>query len=213
MYEVENLACDRAGVIDAALGEAHPWAGARVLDVGCGTGFHLPRFAGYAAQPVGLEPHPPLVRAARERLRHSGIPVLRGSAESIPLADDSVDVVHARWAYFFGPGCEPGLAEAQRVLRPGGLIAVIDNDLTRRSTFSRWFATAYPAYDPAGVERFWRRQGFEATRLDITWTFETRADLEAVLAIEFPRQSAAQFVAAHDGLVVDYAVVLRWRRA
>ena len=223
VYELENLASDRAGVIDAAIGTLHPWAGARVLDVGCGSGFHLPRFASYAAEPVGLEPHLPLVVAARERLQRKvtgdaagavGRPsVLAGSAEAIPLAEDSVDIVHARWAYFFGPGCEPGLAEAWRVLRPGGLLAIIDNDVDADSTFSRWFATAYPAYDPAGIERFWRRQGFEREGLLIEWTFDRREDLEAVVRIEFPPEAAELFLAEHDGLTVDYAATLRWRRS
>lgn len=213
VYELENLASDRTGAIDAAIGELHPWAGARVLDVGCGSGFHLPRFASYAAQPVGLEPHLPLVAAARERLGGTGIPVVAGSAEAVPVADGSVDLVHARWAYFFGPGCEPGLAEVERVLRPGGLAAFVDNDLTTDSTFSRWFAAAYPAYDPDGVERFWRRSGFTTRRLVIEWTFDERAHLEAVVGIELPPEAAARVLGAHEGLTVDYAVALRWRRA
>ena len=65
-----------------------------------------------------------------------------------------VDVAHARWAYFFGPGCEPGLAELDRVVRRGGAAFVIDNDATR-STFGGWFRRALPRYDPVAVERFW----------------------------------------------------------
>jgi len=215
VYELENLASDRAGVIDAAIGSLHPWDGARVLDVGCGSGFHLPRFASYAAEPVGLEPHLPLVAAARDRLRGKGTAkatVLAGSAEAIPLAAATVDLVHGRWAYFFGAGCEPGLAEVERVLRPGGLAAFVDNDLTTDSTFTRWFTTAYPAFDPEAVERFWRRQGFASERLMIDWTFDRREDLEAVVRIEFPPEAASRFLGEHEGLVVDYAVVIRWRR-
>jgi SAM-dependent methyltransferase len=228
VYEIENLASDRAGVIDAAIDALQPWAGSRVLDVGCGSGFHLPRFASYAAHTVGAEPHLPLVAAARTRLRDSecegssgaaretttsgSAAVVAGSAEALPLADDSVDLVHARWAYFFGPGCEPGLAEVARVLRPGGLAAFVDNDVTTDSTFSRWFATAYPAYDPTGVERFWRRQGFATERLVIEWTFDRVEDLSAVVGIEFPPAAAERFLAEHDGLTVDYAIALRHRR-
>ncbi len=45
VYEVENRAVDPDGVLDAAIAELRPLAGAHVLDVGCGTGYHLPRLA------------------------------------------------------------------------------------------------------------------------------------------------------------------------
>ena len=214
VYEVENRASDRAGVIDTTIEALHPLEGAVLLDVGCGSGFHLPRLAARGAQVVGIEPHLPLVELARARLAGSGsaAAVLAGDAEHLPLADRSVDVVHARWAYFFGAGCEPGLAEVERVLRPGGIVCVVDNDATR-STFGAWFRRAYPAYDPVAVQRFWDRRGFTTERLTIHWTFDTREDLEAVVRIELPPGPAEAVLAEHEGLVVDYAVALRWRRA
>ena len=132
-------------------------------------------------------------------------------AQDLPLADDSVDIAHARWAYFFGAGAEPGLAELERVLRPGGTAYVIDNDATR-STFGRWFSRAYPSYDPLAVERFWSRQGWSRERLTITWTFDSRADFEEVVRIEFPETAAEGILAEHEGTTVDYAVSLWHRR-
>ena len=214
VYELENLAADRAGVIDTTIDALHPLRGADVLDIGCGTGFHLPRFAARGARVVGVEPHLPLVHRARQRLAAQGeqpASVLAGDAEALPVANATIDVAHARWAYFFGAGCEPGLAELARVLRPGGIAVVVDNDVTR-STFGAWFRRAYPAYDPVAVQRFWDRQGFTTEYLTIEWTFERRADLEAVARIELPPATADEVLAAHDGLTVDYAVALRWRR-
>jgi ubiquinone/menaquinone biosynthesis C-methylase UbiE len=213
VYELENLASDRAGVIDAAMSALHPLRGADLLDIGCGTGFHLPRFAESGARVVGVEPHLPLVRRAANRLRARGsrARVVAAGAEALPLADASVDVVHARWAYFFGAGCEPGLAELERVVRPGGVACLIDNDATR-STFGAWFSRAYPAYDPVAVQRFWDRQGFTTEALTIEWTFDRREDLEAVVRIELPPGVADTVLASHHGLSVDYAVALRWRR-
>ena len=214
VYELENLASDRAGVIDTTIDAIHPLTGAAVADIGCGTGFHLPRLARRGARVVGVEPHLPLVASARARLADAGTraaSVLAGDAEALPLADASVDVVHARWAYFFGAGCEPGLAEVARVLRQGGIAVVVDNDVTR-STFGAWFSRAYPAYDPVAVQRFWDRQGFTTERLTIDWTFDHRDDLEAVTRIELPPGTADEVLAAHEGLTVDYAVALRWKR-
>ena len=213
VYELENLAADRTGLIDTAIDTLHPVDGSDLLDVGCGTGFHLPRFATLGARVVGVEPHLPLVARARHRLAAAGSPgrVLAGDAEAIPLRDNSIDVVHARWAYFFGAGCEPGLSEVERVLRPGGIACVIDNDATR-STFGSWFRRAYPAYDSVAVQRFWDRQGFATDRLTIEWTFDRREDLEAVVRIELPPGPAADVLESHEGLTVDYAVVLRWKR-
>ena len=188
------------------------WSGRAVLDVGCGTGFHLPRFAERAARVTGVEPHPDLAALARRRTRRlTNVTVSQGTAQALPVPDASVDVVHARWAYFFGPGCEPGLAELDRVVRRGGTAFVIDNDATR-STFGGWFRRGYPMVDPVAVERFWAGQGWTRTPLDIRWSFSTRADLESVVRIEFTRDTADEILAGHEGTEVDYAVNL-WSRS
>ena len=189
-----------------------PWAGRTVLDVGCGTGFHLPRFAAAAASVVGVEPHPALAAIARRRTRRlAHVEVREGLAQDLPVADASVDVVHARWAYFFGPGCEPGLAELERVVRRGGTGFVIDNDPTR-STFGGWFARAFPEVDPVAVERFWTSRGWDRHPLDVRWEFGSRADLEAVVRIELPTRLAEEVLASYGGSTVDYAVNL-WSRS
>jgi hypothetical protein len=128
------------------------------------------------------------------------------------VPDASVDVVHARWAYFFGPGCEPGLREIGRVLRRGGAAFVIDNDATR-STFGGWFRRAFDSYDAGEVERFWARQGWSRTPLDMRWACRSRAEFEAVVRIEFEPRLAEEILAEHAGSEVDYAVNLFWRTA
>src|SRR5207249_4129894 len=112
VYEVENQAQDIGGEVWRVLTEVGGWAGRDVLDVGCGGGFHLPRFAATARRVVGVEPYEPLVRRAVARVAGlSTVEVRQGSAQRIPLPDRSFDLVHARTAYFFGPGCQPGLRE------------------------------------------------------------------------------------------------------
>ena len=187
------------------------WTGRDVLDVGCGTGFHLPWFAVDAATVVGVEPHADLVALARRRTRRlPNVTVHQGAAQSLPLPDASVDVAHARWAYFFGPGSEPGLAELDRVVRRGGAAFVIDNDPTR-STFGSWFRRGYPDVDPVAVERFWSTHGWTRTPVDMRWSYSSRADLESVVRIEFTPEVAETVLGEHHGTEVDYAVNVWWK--
>lgn len=210
VYEAENRGVDPDGVIEAAMARHRPWSGAVVLDVGCGSGFHLPRFAASAQRVIGVEPHPPLVALARRRTaRLSNVRVLHGTAQELPVPDASVDVAHARWAYFFGPGCEPGLQELARVVRRGGVAFVIDTDATR-STFGRWFRAALPDYDADAVHRFWARKGWTCEPLELRLELATRAEFEAVIRIEFPPEQVERILAEHSGCAVDYAVNLWW---
>ncbi|PTR26505.1 methyltransferase family protein [Rhodococcus sp. OK519] len=211
IYEIENRAQDVDGVVFTALAELAGWGGRDVLDVGCGAGFHLPVFAAAARSVVGVEPHPPLVAAARARVEgHSAITVLHGSAESLPLPDASVDVVHARTAYFFGPGCGPGILEAMRVLRPGGVLAIVDLDATV-SPYGDWMRADLAHYDPRAVESFFEAQGFAMHRVRTRWEFENRDGLRAVLGIEFTERTAARAFAetAGLGLEVGYRIHTR----
>ena len=208
-YELENRAADPDGRLWAAIEARTSWTGRTVLDIGCGTGFHLPRFAGTAARVVGVEPHPALQLLAVRRTRSlPDVSVLLGTAQELPLPDASVDVVHARWAYFFGPGCEPGLAELDRVVRRGGTALIVDNDGSR-STFGAWFRRGFPHLPtPSEIERFWSQRGWTRTPVDMGWRFQSRADLEAVVRIELAPEVAEEVLRHHEGLEVDYAVNL-----
>lgn len=198
------------------MAEVADWRGRELLDVGCGTGFHLPRWAERASRVIGVEPHADLVALARRRTRRlPNVTALQGTAQRLPLPDDSVDVAQARFAYFFGPGCEPGLAELARVVRRGGTAFVIDNDPTR-STFGGWFRRGYPRLDPGAVERFWSTHGWTRTPVLTSLRCESRAGLEEVLRIEFDQTTAEAVIAEHQagggGAEVDYAVNVWWRR-
>lgn len=210
-YELENRAADPHGRIEAAMASVAPWDGLRFADIGCGSGFHLPRWAASATSVIGVEPHPDLARLAQRRTRRLGnVSVSVGTAQALPVPDASVDVAHARWAYFFGPGCEPGLVELDRVMARGGTAFVIDNDGSR-STFGSWFRRGYPMVDPSAVETFWSLRGWTRIPVDMGWSFSSRADLEAVVRIEFTPELAEEIIASHEGTDVDYAVNVWWR--
>jgi SAM-dependent methyltransferase len=203
-YELENAAFDSDGNVWTAMLRLAPWPSRTVVDLGCGTGFWLPRYAVDAGAVIGVEPHPGLRRAAETRVAGlSNVEVRAGSAEYLGLPDASVDVIHARFAYFFGEGREPGVAEALRVLRPGGALVVVDNDY-RWGEFAELLRAGLVApgkVEPEAIERFWRRVGAEVVDVRSSWRFESAAQLAAVLRIELPADVADSWLARNPGAV------------
>ncbi|MGK2876653.1 MAG: class I SAM-dependent methyltransferase [Nocardioides sp.] len=206
-YEIENRGADPDRRLRDALMQIGDWTGRDLLDLGCGTGFHLRDFAVDARQVVGIEPHPPLAALAARRVRtRQNVTVSAGSADATGLASSSVDILHARWVW----ACESeeAVAEMARVLRPGGVAMIVDNDASR-STFGRWFARARP--DRAGAT-FWADRGWQPHPVEMGWRFASRADLEAVVAIELAPEYADGLLSEVSGTEVDYAVTVWSRR-
>jgi SAM-dependent methyltransferase len=222
VYEIENRALDPGGHVLAAMRRLAPWDGRTVVDLGCGTGFWLAGYARDAARVIGVEPDPVLRERAAARAREvPAAEVMPGSAERLPLADRSVDVVHARFAYFLapgsgdgprpgrahvagprgngpGPGADPGLAEVMRVLRPGGSLVVVENDY-RWGQFAGLLAagaTRPPRETADAVDAWWRQRGASRHEVRTQWRFASRADLAAVLNIEVPARAARAWLAA-----------------
>ncbi|MFI8567252.1 class I SAM-dependent methyltransferase [Rhodococcus sp. NPDC078407] len=213
LYEAENRAQDADGALFAAIGSGVDWTAKIVVDVGCGTGFHLPVFAADARCVIGVEPHEPLVSAARARVEALGnVEVRTGRADSLPVDTGSVDLVHARTAYFFGPGCGPGIHEAMRVLKPGGALVVVDLDATA-APYGNWMRADLPHYAPAAVEAFFDAQGFDLRRVDTRWTFPDRRTLRDVLGIEFSPRVARAAARQVDGLTLNvrYRIHTRYK--
>lgn len=105
--------------------------GARALEVGCGPGpvtRALARWPG-VGEVVGIDPSALFITKARELA--AGLPGVSfevGDAVCLPLKDSSFDVVVFHTTLCHVPGPEKALAEALRVLRPGGTLAIFDGD-------------------------------------------------------------------------------------
>jgi SAM-dependent methyltransferase len=105
--------------------------GARVLEVGCGTGAVtrvLAAWPGVVAA-VGVDPSPVLV--AKARALGAGLAVLtfeEADGRSLPFASTTFDVVVCHTTLCHVPGPETVVHEAVRVLRPGGCLAVFEGD-------------------------------------------------------------------------------------
>lgn len=199
VYDIENEGIDPEGTLWRALVEAAPWTDKSLVDLGCGAGWWLPKYSD-AAELYGVEPDETLLDIARGR--DSKAKILHGSAEHIPLADDSVDVVHARFAYFFPHptyDVSPGLREVARVLRPGGTLVVIDND-TVRGEFAKLLKVSVAAErqgENTYTRQWWTEQGSETRAIMSSWEFQSRSDLESVIRLEFPSEVAENWLAEH----------------
>ena len=95
-------------------------AGARVLEVGCGTGLILGRLARHARTACGIDLSPGMLRGARER----GLDVVLASATQLPFASNSFDLVCSFKVLAHVPDIRSALAEITRVTRPGGRMAL-----------------------------------------------------------------------------------------
>jgi SAM-dependent methyltransferase len=159
-YEWENRIADPERRIEAFMGSVRTLEGSTVVDIGSGSAFHAWQFAAEAATVYAVEPSPLMLAQALRRPSRANLHLVRGEAEHVPLRAGFADVVHARFAYFFGPepgrapereyptpvplasgeeparvtsgvsSCEPGIREALRLMNAGGAFFVVDNHLT-----------------------------------------------------------------------------------
>lgn len=109
---------------------------ARVLEVGCGSGAVCRDLARWPSvgEVVGLDPSP--VFLAKARALAAGMANLsfqEGDARGLPYGDEAFDAVVFHTCLTHVPDPEKALAEACRVLRSGGHLAILDGDYTTTS--------------------------------------------------------------------------------
>jgi ubiquinone/menaquinone biosynthesis C-methylase UbiE len=216
-YELENEIADPERRIERFMESRVPFHGIALADVGAGGGFHACRYAHKAARVFAIEPAPKMLAQFYARLTGSGlmnVSVISSEAGEIPLRSGLVDVVHSRFAYFFGPeretvrSCEPGIREALRILKPGGWFFIIDNALTTGQFAAILARYGYSKGQAAEMQQrndaFYAGHGFEHATVESTWSAPDRVSLRRVMALEFGGQPIDELMGEFEGIVLSY---------
>jgi ubiquinone/menaquinone biosynthesis C-methylase UbiE len=101
----------------------------RLVDIGTGTGRMIELFGSKAAHTVGIDRSPEMLRLARSKLSESGAEkweLRQGDLAALPLEDGSADTVILHQVLHYIPAPEAALAEAARLLAPGGRLLIVD---------------------------------------------------------------------------------------
>jgi SAM-dependent methyltransferase len=187
LYEGDQTSVLPAEAVLASLGCGNPTAlaelkpGEVVLDLGSGGGIDVllsAKRVGPTGKAYGLDMTDEMLALARENQAKSGltnVEFLRGEIEHIPLPDNSVDVVISNCVINLSADKDQVLAEAFRVLKPGGRFAVSDvvirgddvPDELRRS-MELWVGCVAGALEEGSYRDKLATAGFEGVELEPT---------------------------------------------
>jgi len=187
LYDEAQAAAIPVEAMLASLGCGNPTAlaglkpGETVLDLGSGGGIDVllsARRVGPTGKAYGLDMTDGMLALARENQQKSGltnVEFLKGEIEQIPLPDNSVDVVISNCVINLSADKERVIAEAFRVLKPGGRFAVSDVvvrgedvPVSVRRNMELWVGCVAGALEESEYRRMLKAAGFEAADLEPT---------------------------------------------
>jgi len=167
-----------------ALAQLHP--GEVVLDLGSGGGLDVllsAKRVGPTGKAYGLDVTDEMLELARRNQREAGVHnavFLKGEIENVPLPDESVDVIISNCVINLSGDKRRVLAEAFRVLKPGGRFAVSDvvvrGDVPAeiRRSMELWIGCVAGALEEREFEKFLQDAGFEDVEIEPTRIYSAR---------------------------------------
>ncbi|MGW7367084.1 class I SAM-dependent methyltransferase [Streptomyces sp. NPDC054841] len=158
VYDATRGGVPRAAAAAAAVLSLVPDAARALLDIGCGTGLVTERLARPGLRVLGADSSPGMARMAAGRVAG----VVLADVRSLPLPDASVDAVSAVWLLHLVRDARAVVAEAARVLRPGGVfVTTVDKD-AGHDVSSDIDAVLAPYRTPEAYDRADRIEAFGA---------------------------------------------------
>jgi ubiquinone/menaquinone biosynthesis C-methylase UbiE len=193
-----------------ALAELRP--GEVVLDLGSGGGIDVllsARRVGPAGKAYGLDMTDEMLALARENQRKAGVAnveFLKGEIEHVPLPDGAVDVIISNCVINLSPDKDAVIAEAFRVLKPGGRFAVSDVVVRGevpeaiRKSVELWIGCVAGALEESEYRAKLARAGFEAIDVEPTRVYSADSAREVLSRAGLDADTVA---AAVDGKFVS----------
>jgi ubiquinone/menaquinone biosynthesis C-methylase UbiE len=139
MYDRSLKATEEAGLRQMRR-ELLGGAGGRTLELGAGTGVNLDLYPSAVDDLTLVEPDPHMARRLRAKLAKSGgtATVVEAPAERLPFEDADFDTAVATLVLCTAPDPAAALAEAARVLKPGGRLLFIEHVRSGEPGLARW---------------------------------------------------------------------------
>jgi ArsR family transcriptional regulator len=137
-----------------------------VADLGCGAGALTAALAPHVGRVVGVDQSAAMLRAARRRLDGvTNVELHRGELEALPLPSSACDAALAVLVLAWVPEVAPVLAEAARILRPGGRLAVVDLARHADDAFARRLGQVRLGFAPADLTHALGAAGLAGARV------------------------------------------------
>jgi ArsR family transcriptional regulator len=152
--------------VETALLRLLPAQPGRLLDIGTGTGRLLELLAPRVSSALGVDASRQMLALARARLARPGFThcaVRQADMYRLPLPDAGFDVAVMQMVLHYAEDPAAALAEARRVLRPDGLLVVIDLAAHDRAELSARLAHHWPGFTDAGMAALLHQAGLHGT--------------------------------------------------
>jgi len=188
--------------------------GLDVVELGAGTGRLTCLIAPQVRSVLAFDASAPMLQVAKAKLERSGLQHCRVAVADhrrLPLGDASADLILAGWTIAqlvawnlatWQTQVAPVLAEAQRALRPGGTIVIIE-------TLGTGYATPYRPDKLAPYYSWLEERGFASTWIRTDFQFKSPAEAKALMGF-FSGEAVAEEIVNKNGIIVPECTGLWW---